>query len=171
MATTVRHPDRLAEQVNRILANPKSWDQAVWHSPCGTTHCIAGHGQIAAGYPVGNGTCRDEAQEWYGITDDDAEWLFSSYRTLHELHGFARSALAGKPHFDADGYDPDGHDRDGLDRDGYDSYGFDPSGSSRCDYDRSGYDRDGYSRDGFDCDGLDRNGDSLPLLNIAALAH
>ena len=47
MTTTVKHPDRLAEQINLILTNPDSWDQKTWHSLCGTKHCIAGHGQIA----------------------------------------------------------------------------------------------------------------------------
>ena len=107
MATTVGHPDRLAEQINIILADPKSWDQTVWHSPCGTTHCIAGHGQIAAGYPMGNSTCDADAQEWYGLTPLDAKWLFSPGRTLTELYYFAKAALAGKAYFDSGGYTRD----------------------------------------------------------------
>ena len=152
MSTTVRHPDRLAEQVNRILSNPDSWDQGSWHSPCGTQHCIAGHGQIAAGKPMNVNTCRDDAREWYGLTDGDADWLFSSYRTLTELYEFARLALVGEAYFDADGLDYNGYDRDGYDCDGYD---------------RHGVKSDGYTRDGYNRRGLDRNGDSLPLLKIA----
>jgi len=188
MTTTVGHPDRLAEQINIILAQPESWDQGSWHSECGTKHCIAGHGQIASGSPMDNETCETDAQAWYGLNDDDAEWLFQRDRTLTELYEFARLALAGEAYFDADGCNSKGFDRDGYDRygfrsDGYDSYGFDRSGFDRSGFDRSGFDRSGFDRCGFDrCSfkrdgfdsygynrhGLDRDGDILPLLNIAA---
>lgn len=36
---------RFAAIVARIEANPKCWDQAVWHSDCGTAHCLFGHAQ------------------------------------------------------------------------------------------------------------------------------
>ena len=150
MTTTVKHPDRLAEQINNILSNPESWDQETWHSACGTKHCIAGHGQIASGRPMDNVTCRDDAKRWYGLTDGDAEWLFYGDRTLPEMHGFASAALADKPYFNTYGYDRSGCDR----------YGYDRNGHNR---DRNGYNRDGYNRRGYD-----RNGDSLPLLKIAA---
>ena len=143
MTTKVKHPDRLAEQVNVILTNPDTWCPGVWHSPCGTMHCIAGYGQIAAGKPMNNSTCEDDAREWYGLTGDDSDWLFGYNRTRRELHDFASSALAGEPYFDADGYNRDGYDRDG--------------------FNRGGYDCEGYNRRG-----LDRDGDSLPLLKIAA---
>ena len=113
MTTTVKHPDRLAEQVNRILRNPDSWCQRVYHTACGTKHSIAGHGQIAAGKPMNVNTCRDDAREWYGLTDGDADWLFSSYRTLTDLHEFAMVALAGEPYFGDDGFDRDGYGRNG----------------------------------------------------------
>ena len=119
MSTTVKHPDRLAKQVNHILANPDSWDQGKWHSACGTKHCIAGHGQIASGRPMDNPTCTDDAREWYGLTCDDADWLFDRDRTLPELHGFASSALAGEPYFDSGGYNRDGFNRHGFDRGGF----------------------------------------------------
>ena len=152
MTTKVKHPDRLAEQVNNIITNPKSWWQGVWHSDCGTKHCIAGHGQIAAGRPVDNDTCKVDAREWYGLTDvNDSDWLFHCDRTLTELYEFARLALAGEAYFDADGFKSDGYHRDGFHRDGFDRFGFD------C---------DGYARNGRNRKGYNRNGDSLPLLNI-----
>ena len=123
MTTTVKHPDRLAEQVNNILSNPDSWWQGVWHSPCGTKHCIAGHGQIAAGKPMSINTCRDDAREWYGLTGEDALWLFHPYRTLPEMYWFARSALVGEAYFDTGSYARDGYNRDGSNRDGYDRHG------------------------------------------------
>jgi len=135
MTTKVKHPDRLGEQVNNILTNRDSWDQETWHSPCGTTHSIAGHGQIAAGKQMNSSTCEADAREWYGLTPLDAMWLFGAGRTLPELYEFARLALAGEPYFDVNGYTRDGFERDGFNRD--------------------------YNRDV----------DSLPLLNIAALAR
>ena len=141
MTTKVKHPDRLAEQINHILANPDSWYQDTCHSPCGTKNCIAGHGQIAAGKPMDDDACTDDAQEWYGLTSEDADWLFSADRTLTELYDFARLALACETYFDADGYNRDGYNRNG--------------------YDRNGYGREGYNRDG----------DILPFLNIAADAR
>ena len=143
MTTTVKHPDRLGEQVNNILANPDSWRQAAYHTDCGTQHCIAGHGQIASGKPMSINTCKADAREWYGLTGEDAGWLFRGYRTLPELYEFAMAALASVAYFDADGYN-----RSGLDRDGY----------SICGFNRYGYHRDGYNRNGFNPDGLDRNG-------------
>ena len=163
MTTTVKHPDRLAKQVNRILSNPDSWDQGEWNSLCVTKHCIAGHGQIASGRPMDDDACTDDAQEWYGLTSEDADWLFDHDRTLPELHGFASAALAGEPHFDSDGYDRDGFGRNGFDRGGFKRDVFDRYG-----YNRSGFDRDGFDRGGLNRDGYDRHGDSLPLLNITA---
>ena len=192
MTTTVKHPDRLAKQVNVILTNRESWNQDAYHSSCGTKHCIAGHGQIASGKPMGINTCRDDAREWYGLTGEDAEWLFRHDRTLTELYEFARLALAGEAYFDADGYDCNGFDRngycsDGYHRDGYDRDGFDRYGYARDGFDRYGFDRDGYhrvgclsygfnrdgfnrqgfNRQGFNRQGFNRDGDSLPLLKIA----
>ena len=118
MTTKVKHPDRLAEQINIILTNPKSWDQETWHSPRCTVHCIAGHGQIASGRPMNKATCEADAKGWYGLTDEDADWLFSADRTLTELYEFARVALAGQPFFDSEDFDRDGFDRDGYDRNG-----------------------------------------------------
>ena len=183
LPTTVRHPDRLGEQVNRILANRGSWDQETCHSACGTKHSIAGHGQIAAGKPMDDDTCRADAREWYGLTDDCATWLFNCYRTLIDLYEFATVALAGEPYFGDDGFDrngfnckdygSDGYHRSGYDRQGFDRYGFDRQGFNRYGFDRDGYHRVGclsygFNRYGFNRDGYNRDGDSLPLLKIAA---
>jgi len=168
MTTTVKHPDRLAEQVNNILTNRGSWNQKTCHSPCGTKHCIAGHGQIASGRPLDDDACADDAQAWYGLTDDDAEWLFLPHRTLTELYEFARLALAGEAYFDADGFDRSGFDRNGFDRGGFRRDVFDRYRFDRYGYARDGYDRDGFDRGGFNRDGYDRHGDSMPILKIAA---
>ena len=159
MTTTVKHPDRLGEQVNLILTNRESWWQEVWHSNCGTKHCIAGYGQIAAGKPMDDSTCKADAQEWYGLTSLDAGWLFRGYRTLPELYEFAMAALASVAYFD----DADGCARDGYDRDGYDRYGFNRDGRNRDGYSRNGvdslgYDRHGYNRKGFDIYGYNSDG-------------
>ena len=197
-STKVKHPDRLAEQVNRILTNPESWCQAEYHTACRTKHCIAGHGQIAAGKPMRGNTCKADAREWYGLTGKDAMWLFRQDCTLTELYEFARLALAGETYFGDDGFDRNGYDckgygsdgyhRSGLDRHGFDRYGFDCEGYCSDGYHRDGYARDGYHRDGYsrsgfnrsgldrrgfdrsglDRNGLDRDGDSMPLLKITA---
>jgi len=166
MTTTVKHPDRLAEQINNILANPDSWRQAAYHADCGTKHCIAGHGQIASGKSMNVNTCRADAREWYGLTGNDSDWLFHCDRTMPELHGFAVAALAGEPHFGADGYDRYGYNRDGFARDGYDCEDYDFDGYHRNGYDCDGYARDGYDRHGYNRKGFNRDGGRLPLLTI-----
>ena len=112
MTTTVKHPDRLAEQINLILTNPDSWDRELYHSACGTKHCIAGHGQIASGKPMSIPTCKADAQAWYGLTSEDAGWLFYPLRTLTELYEFAKAAIAGEPYFDSGGFGHNGFNRD-----------------------------------------------------------
>jgi len=163
MTTKVKHPDRLAEQINLILAQPDSWDQGSWHSPCGTKHCIAGHGQIASGKSMSINTCKADAQEWYGLTSEDAGWLFRGYRTLPELYEFAMAALASVAYFDADGYNRDGYDRSGFNRygyhrDGFNLDGFNPDGLDRNGVDRLGYDRHGFDLYGYNREGYNRNG-------------
>ena len=184
MATTVKHPDRLAEQINNILANPDSWRQAAYHTACGTKHSIAGHGQIASGKSMDDDTCRADAREWYGLTARDAVWLFRHERTLPEIHGFASAALAGEAYFDTNGFDSYGFDRNGFSQKGFNRKGYGRNGYNRAGYRRSGYHRNGcspdvaeifrydvngydingYDLDGYDCNCLDRNGDGLPIL-------
>lgn len=38
--------EMLDRAIAKIEQDPESWDQAVYHSLCGTAHCIAGHVQI-----------------------------------------------------------------------------------------------------------------------------
>jgi len=158
MTTKVKHPDRLAEQINNILADPKSCRLAAYHTACGTKHSIAGHGQIASGMPMHNDTCKADARKWYGLTGEDAGWLFRGERTLPELHGFASAALAGKAYFGADGFNRDGFNRKGFDRGGFNRDGFNRAGYDRAGYDRKGYSRYGFNRDGYNRKGYDRNG-------------
>ncbi|MDE2000739.1 MAG: hypothetical protein KGI52_17635 [Burkholderiales bacterium] len=157
------YPPRNLERIKAILdhieAHPETWNQRNWH--CGTTHCFAGHAQLAAGMLANDKTVRADAREWLSLTRAEADYYFARARTLDQL----RELLVP---LDADGYDHsgfnragfnrDGHNGDGYDRGGYDHSGFNRAGFNREGYDRAGYDRDGYDRNGYDRDGFGRDG-------------
>jgi hypothetical protein len=130
--TYPRGSELLRQAVNKIIADPESWNQGQWH--CGTQHCIGGHCQILGGRSADPQTTKAQAQEMLGLGDADANYLFYGQRTLGEIYKFAQGLLLR----DRDGFDRDGRDRDGFDRDGRDRDGFD----------RDGRDRDGRDRDG-----------------------
>jgi hypothetical protein len=142
---------RLQAILDFIRQNPDRWDQTQWHSPCGSSHCLAGHAQLAAGLPADNYLARAEAKAYLGLEHEEAEWLFAGERTLSQLERACRTGqcLIYDEAYGPDGFDPDGFDRDGCDRDGYDCQGYDVVG-----YDRDGFDREGYDADGYDRDGL-----------------
>jgi hypothetical protein len=134
----------LKAAVNQILAHPETWEQTLWHSSCGTKHCIAGWCQILSGKPAVPDLAKEEARAALGISPFEADYLFHGYRTLGEIYYFAE-------HFSSAGYDRAGYDRAGYDRDGRD---------------RDGRDRDGRDRDGRDRDGRDRDGNALKPFQI-----
>ena len=121
----------LKTAINRILADPASWDQASWHSACGTRHCLAGWCQILGGRPAKSSEARADATELLGISLSEADALFRPTCGIGEMHAFAAN-------FSLVGYDRDGYDRAGYNRAGYDRDG----------YDRAGYNRAGYNRAG-----------------------
>ncbi|MDE2000043.1 MAG: hypothetical protein KGI52_14085, partial [Burkholderiales bacterium] len=81
------YPPRNIERIRAILehleAHRETWYQARWH--CGTTHCFAGHAQIAAGKAPDDDTASADAREWLSLTRAEADWYFSPNRTLSEL--------------------------------------------------------------------------------------
>lgn len=99
----------LQKTLDAIKANPQHWNQSHWH--CGTSHCFAGFAElIAHGLPIetdetvlledrefcnpGSGWLTSEhATKLLGISDDDAETLFTSYRTLEELEEMVASLI------------------------------------------------------------------------------
>jgi len=100
-----------------------------------------------------------------GLAPEDARYLFSSRRTVSEIHRRTSRLISedscGKYDEygrDRDGYDRDGGDQYGIGRDGYDRYGRDRDGRDRDGYDRDGRDQYGRDRDGYDLDGRDRDG-------------
>lgn len=163
--------DRLLKAaINHILLHPETWDQSTWHSSCKTKHCIAGTCQILAGFAPDSLGAPNDAKTAIGLSDADANYLFSHERTLSEIYFFAKNMVHVRKDahieydekgFDRDGFDQDGFDKDGFDKEGYGRDGFDKDGYGRDGFDRAGFDRDGYGKDGFDRDEYDREGYNL----------
>lgn len=115
----------LQKTLDTIKANPQHWDQSKWH--CGTSHCFAGFAElIAKNIPIETDESiliRDErfydpkfndwstsehATELLGISDNDAEELFASYRTLEDLEKMVASLIKyGRIKVDIDAINPD----------------------------------------------------------------
>ncbi|HMP07606.1 MAG TPA: hypothetical protein PJ982_14750 [Lacipirellulaceae bacterium] len=87
--TGLRGPDLLVAVVNHILQHRETWDQKEWHSECGTKHCVAGWTQVMGGQPMDEDCVVDDAEELLGLSYDEANYLFSSDRTLYEIRAFA----------------------------------------------------------------------------------
>jgi len=77
--------ERFAVILDTIKANPACWDQGAFHTSCGTAHCIAGHAQINAGKEQHIPSALLDGAEWLGLTRDEADVLFSSYRTIKDF--------------------------------------------------------------------------------------
>lgn len=100
----------LTKTLETIKANPKHWNQSYWH--CDTSHCFAGFAELLANnIPIDTDESvleNDErfynarfddwstskhATELLGISDNDAETLFASYRTLEDLEEMVASLI------------------------------------------------------------------------------
>lgn len=86
--------DRLLEIVGRIYQRPETWNQDVYHSDCGTAHCVAGHAQndMRGAQRCSTVDAFNDARIWLDISREEAWWLFYSYRTLDDL---IRAAITG----------------------------------------------------------------------------
>lgn len=113
---------RLRAAINAIIKNGENrWDQAEWHSPCGTAHCFAGWGDVLSGEPIQlapkspnvrhaadkkqwadyykkvdayqewNEATEDRARTYFGLTTAQTEWLFAGDRDFHELYFWVAS--------------------------------------------------------------------------------
>ena len=71
--------------IDQIREHPESWNQYVYHSSCGTAHCIAGWAHLYKNGGVHDGIVRAEATEWLELQPDQACYLFRSDRTFQEL--------------------------------------------------------------------------------------
>lgn len=77
--------DRLLEIVGRIYQNPSCWDQDVYHSWCGTRHCIAGHAQIDSGNVPNVTFTYVDAKAYLDLSLEQANFLCYSEFTIDEL--------------------------------------------------------------------------------------
>lgn len=86
---------RLLEIVGRITQRPEIWNQSSAH--CGSAHCVFGHAQIARHLAIGIVECYDhltpfaylDGMDWLQLTAAEANYIYSSYRSLEELQHFA----------------------------------------------------------------------------------
>ena len=158
-AAPLRGEKLLKAAVNQILRHPDTWNQATWHSECGTKHCIAGWCQILSGNKVPTCDVWRDAQAALDISSADASWLFSGDRSLREIYHFAKN-------FSVAGFNRDGFNREGFNRDGFNRAGLDRAGFDREGFNRAGFDRDGFNRAGFNYAGFDRDGQKLQPFDL-----
>jgi hypothetical protein len=149
----------LQTAVNQILAHPETWNQAEYHSECGTMHCIAGWCQILGGRPANIASTLYDSERLLGISRKESLWIFSKDRSLLEIYNFAKNF--NRVGFDHDGFNRAGFDRAGFDHDGFNRDGFDHDGFNRDGFDRAGFDHDGFYRSGFNRPGFDYDGHQL----------
>jgi len=103
----MKHPKRFIEIIEHIKAHPESWDQADWHSTCGTKHCIAGWTQIKAGKEPNWLEAASDASDYLGLTEYESQYLFASCRNMHDFDQVVDGLRAGE-RFIYDGEDADG---------------------------------------------------------------
>ncbi len=92
--------------LDQIKAHPEKWGQNSYH--CGTKHCFAGWAQILAGKydpEVWRGrvctasmeeyeALHDTAEEFLGISVNEACYLFSPDRTIEDFEAFLQENLS-----------------------------------------------------------------------------
>lgn len=86
----------LRAAIDFILAHPESWDQTIiWHSSCGTRHCLFGICQIIAGLEPNHDNCFQEVRELLNLSVPDAAWLCAPNRTIGQIRWFADEMARG----------------------------------------------------------------------------
>ena len=81
--------------LDQIKSHPETWNQYVWHSHCGTSHCIAGWAQIHAKKIEDICSADNDARKWLELTYAEARYLFAPYRRMEDFdrileHGFPK---------------------------------------------------------------------------------
>lgn len=148
--------------VNEILEHPDSWDQRFFHTTCGTRHCMAGHMQKIATGRCDGLVAEFDATHLGGLTEEEAEYLFGTGRSLYEIWKFVYNLCHPS---DFSGGDLEGYDKDGRDTRGCDRYGRNHRGRyPACVASPEVYEPDGYDFYGYDRTGHDREGNRLPFL-------
>jgi hypothetical protein len=73
--------------LDQINTDPYSWKQQDWHSPCGTSHCVAGWAEyLTTGESINIAKTESIARKALDLTSTQAEYLFSPVRDLGELN-------------------------------------------------------------------------------------
>lgn len=93
----LRGKELMRAVINKIIESPESWDQTCWHSPCKTKHCIAGWAQILGGGEPKGHRAQIEAQEFLGLTKEEANDLFDAGTPWPHIYEFAKRYIAGEP--------------------------------------------------------------------------
>jgi hypothetical protein len=103
----------LRKSLEHITAHPEEWDQKVWakRTDCGTACCLAGTALAIQGYEfewsfgafsreafatADGENIGDTAQEELGLTDDEADALFSETNSLSRLWALANDYTDGE---------------------------------------------------------------------------
>ena len=81
--------------------------------------------QIDSGCKPNIFNARRDARIWLDLSNKQAGYLFSSFRTLAGIKNFIERHGGYDYKFGKDGYDREGYDRAGFNRDGYDFDGLD----------------------------------------------
>lgn len=102
----------LREVIEQIEKTPNLWDQSSWYNldnECGTSYCVAGWVAVKRGHePPQINLYEDDDDIWeiekspgeyvhvsewseyeLGLSEDQADWLFSGNRTLEEIKATA----------------------------------------------------------------------------------
>lgn len=148
----MRQPNKemFAKVMNKILTEPKCWDQGTWH--CGTTHCFAGLVEVESDDRRDRESTRECAMRVLNISEDLGNYLFDAYRSLTDLYRTVAKIVSGE--MNADGIDKEGRNCSGfmtneLIDPKYNIYGYDAEGYRRNGFNRAGIDRDGWHQDGI----------------------
>lgn len=113
----------MQKTMDQILLHPETWNQSVWHSDCGTSHCFAGWAQnILVGRQIKNKgmhmieELKPNAKSWsgqeyydiqigmaeeLGLTEDLSNLLFNEDNGIVELHTYFSALM----NLDAAGFD------------------------------------------------------------------
>lgn len=88
--------------IKQIIDHPETYNQRIYHSECGTSHCIAGWCDVLSGsYDIeeweinedyNSLTVIDRAVEFLEITYQQGIYLFAHQRTLKEVLNFPQWA-------------------------------------------------------------------------------
>jgi len=88
--------ERFRDIVTQIECNPESWCQEIYHSSCGTAHCIAGWAEVHAGlsgihkHPESDEDPFDTtvriAKKWLSLNGSQSRWLFDGYRDMEDFY-------------------------------------------------------------------------------------